>query len=139
MPPLDITPEDLAAECTHDHLARPVAPTKCRFCGGTGKVTTYTSAGMPPGTSRCPMCAGDGVCRTPDGCRDHGCHGGCLPAPDAAPSVAQAQPEARTAAIPPVPLHPDPRAWTWSVLEREVIERYGRACLEAGAATSGKD
>lgn len=54
-------------------------PSKCSICGGTGQVEQYTSANAPKVKVKCPFCAGDGKCRTPQSCVPHGCHGGCLP------------------------------------------------------------
>jgi hypothetical protein len=68
---------------------------KCRVCGGSGKVEQFTSAAAPRVMVACPGCAGDGKCRTPQGCDQHGCHGGCLPVGDThpAPSPAVAVPD----------------------------------------------
>lgn len=64
---------------------------KCRVCGGSGKVEQFTSAAAPRVMVACPGCAGDGKCRTIEGCDQHGCHGGCLPAEDTTPPASQPQ------------------------------------------------
>lgn len=39
-------------------------------------------------------------------------------------------------AAPPIPGHPEPHTYAWTVLEIEAIEGYGKKCFEAGRAAA---